>query len=239
MSTGKKSWVISEKKVGDFFFSVTMFARQRFSHGNKMDLQTTLLWLPGALFSLTFHEFAHAWAAFKLGDPTAKREGRLTLNPLAHLDLFGTLAIIFAHIGWAKPVPINPYFFRNPRRGIVLTSIAGPASNLLLALVFGTCVRVLMIFGMHSNTLWFILLYAMHINIVLAVFNLIPLPPLDGSKVLFGLTHINPHVVERLEQVGPMILFGLIFFGMLSGINVFGIIIFPFVTLFNIIFVGV
>jgi len=140
------------------------------------------------VFSSIIHEYCHAWAAFAQGDHTAKDAGRLTLNPIPHLDLYGTVIIplfflffINGFLGWAKPVPINPYNFKNQKWGLTLVSLAGPASNLFIALVLGLLIRfsafpfLAMPFGL-----------IVYINIFLALFNLIPMPPLDGSKLLFN-----------------------------------------------------
>jgi Zn-dependent protease len=152
--------------------------------------------LPGVLAGLVFHEFWHAYAAYLLGDPTAKHAGRLTFNPLKHLDVLGTALLIFFRFGWAKPVPFDPSNFKDPRKGILITSVAGPVSNLALALVLGLGVNLLVgrviaapaAFQSHWLKLLYLLLFnAFYINIVLALFNLIPLPPLDGSHVLWAL----------------------------------------------------
>lgn len=152
--------------------------------------------LPGIIFGLVFHEFCHGYAAYRLGDPTARDAGRLSLNPLKHLDLLGTACLIFFRFGWAKPVPFNPYYFKNPRQGTMITAIAGPASNLLLAAVLGIITGILfnqvIAHPVGYQNLGPRLLYAFvfngfYINIVLAMFNLIPIPPLDGSHIIWGL----------------------------------------------------
>lgn len=161
--------------------------------------------IPVLLFSVIIHEIAHGWVALRLGDPTAKALGRLTLNPIPHIDLIGSILVPLASlaaagtvfIAWAKPVPINPGFFRNPRRDDVLVSLAGPLSNLLLAtmfaLVVGCLIAVVKIAGSvddPSPVLVFVLnmLYAgVYLNVVLALFNLLPIPPLDGSHLLASL----------------------------------------------------
>ena len=140
------------------------------------------------IFSSIVHEYCHAWAAYAQGDRTAKDMGRLTLNPIPHLDLFGTVIIplffLFlanGFIGWAKPVPINPYNFKNQKRGLIWVSLAGPASNLFIALILGLLIRF--------NVFPFLVLpfgFIAYINIFLALFNLIPMPPLDGSKLLLN-----------------------------------------------------
>lgn len=148
-----------------------------------------------ALIALTVHEFSHGYAAYKLGDPTARSLGRLTLNPVKHIDPIGALCMVFFRFGWAKPVPINPRYFKKPKRDFALTALAGPLSNLLLAFVFGL-IYLLTLKGFSSvffeselsyrlavNLTLFI--YIFHaVNLGLAVFNLIPVPPLDGSRLL-------------------------------------------------------
>ncbi|MEG1526716.1 MAG: site-2 protease family protein [Erysipelotrichaceae bacterium] len=148
--------------------------------------------LPAVLIALTLHELAHGFVSYKLGDPTPKQEGRLSLNPFAHLDPFGTLCLIVFGFGWAKPVMVNPNYYKNPKVGMVLTAIAGPLTNFLIAFVC-LLLDVLMIrFNLaYSNNFSFyiynLLLVTSQISIGLGVFNLIPIPPLDGSKVLFAL----------------------------------------------------
>ena len=156
-----------------------------------------LLTLPIVLLSLSLHETAHGYAAYKLGDPTARALGRLTLSPLKHLDPVGFISMLVFGFGWAKPVPINSRYFKKPRRDIALTALAGPASNLLLALVFllllrfvgyGVLARVPLSTELIYNLVYFTILffyYGVYMNITLAVFNLLPLPPLDGSRLLF------------------------------------------------------
>lgn len=135
------------------------------------------------------HECAHAWAAEKMGDDTARKAGRITLNPIKHLSLFGTLCMIFMGFGWANPVPVNPNKFKNPKVGMALTSLAGPASNLVMAFISTVIFRVLVIVYEHSHASYAIYIallifqYAIVLNIGLAVFNLLPIPPLDGSRI--------------------------------------------------------
>ena len=144
--------------------------------------------LPGLIIAMTVHEFAHAITAVKLGDPTPKMQGRLTLNPAAHIDPVGLLMLFLVRFGWAKPVMINPYNFKNPRRDDILVSLAGPFANLLTAFLALIVMVLLLKFGVHMtagmNTVFtLILIY----NINFAIFNMIPIPPLDGSKVLIQL----------------------------------------------------
>ena len=139
--------------------------------------------------ALPLHELAHGWVAYKLGDPTAKYEGRLTLNPLASIDPMGAMFLLLFGIGWAKPVPIDSRYFKNPRSGVALTSLAGPAANLLASYVGCVIYYAIAVFAPYNAFVHYILLffsYFSFINAVLAVFNLVPLPPLDGSKILFG-----------------------------------------------------
>ena len=152
-----------------------------------------LLTLPGVIIAITFHEFAHAYAASRLGDDTPRRQGRVTLNPIAHLDPFGTILLIFANIGWGKPVQINPRnFTRNVTmsKGEAIVSVAGPLMNFLLSIILGIILFAILVFAPEFSVLsstgqiiMEILRIAVMVNIGLGVFNLIPLPPLDGSKI--------------------------------------------------------
>ncbi|MBU2590483.1 MAG: site-2 protease family protein [Nitrospinae bacterium] len=165
------------------------------------------------LASLTFHEVAHGWVAYLLGDPTAKNMGRLTLNPIAHLDPVGTLVFAVTRmVGWAKPVPINPRNFKNPLKGMMWVAISGPTSNIVLALICA------LLFKLTRNTLnmnnAFIMLpiikmlaVGVSINIALAMFNMLPIPPLDGWNVVKGLVPIeNVIELEKLEPYGFLII---------------------------------
>lgn len=159
---------------------------------SKEGLITFLYTLPALVLSLSIHEYAHAWVAYKLGDISQKIRGRLTLNPLAHIDPIGFIAIMLIGVGWGKPVTVDDRNFKDSRKGMMLTSLAGPASNLLLAILVTIILKLLMVFGVlntmvNSNVGGIILnmlLYVIQFNIVFGIFNLIPLPPLDGSKVL-------------------------------------------------------
>jgi len=163
------------------------------------------------LMALTVHEAAHAWAADKLGDPTAKNAGRLTLNPLAHLDPMGTLALIFIHIGWGKPVPVNPNNLKHRARDNFLIALAGPFTNLLTALLAAVVLR----FTGNIPILASFLSTFIILDIFLMVFNLIPVPPLDGSKIwhLF----LSDEAYYTLEQFGPYILIAVLLFSYSGG----------------------
>ena len=169
--------------------------------------------IPALLIAITVHEYAHALIAYAYGDPTAKLQGRLSLNPLKHLDPLGTLMLLIAGIGWARPVPINPHRFRDRRSGLLAVSLAGPVSNFATALI--TLILLMLLMRLRIPYWLFGLLEMIAvINIVLGVFNLIPIPPLDGSKVL---TAVAPSTVlgfyRRIEAYGPFLLLLLIITG--------------------------
>ena len=175
------------------------------------------------IFSIVIHEFAHGWMANNLGDPTARFMGRLTLNPIAHIDLVGSVILpLFLLLsgssymfGWAKPVPYNPYNLRDKKKGELLVAIAGPVSNLMIALIFGTIIRMLLLQGyaIDSNIIIMFGIIVLY-NVLLAVFNLVPIPPLDGSKVLFHfLPYSMQNIREVLEKNGMIFIILFIFFG--------------------------
>ncbi len=179
-----------------------------------------------ALFmALTFHEFAHGWVARKLGDRTAESMGRLTLNPKDHIDPFGTLLVpallIFMNspvvFGWAKPVPINPYNFRNPRKGMMWAALGGPAINFILAAGLVLVFKGMLFFGIVVKPLLIFLRVAIYLNVFLGVFNLIPIPPLDGGRVLVGLLPQAQAVAfSRIEPYGFLIVIALLYFDILD-----------------------
>jgi len=174
-----------------------------------MDIKSTLINFGVLVICLTVHEFSHAYVALKMGDPTAEQKGRLSLNPLVHLDPFGTLMILFMHFGWAKPVPINPYNFRNFKKGIILTSLAGPISNFLMAIVGAFLARFIYL-SQNQDLITFIETFVL-LNIVLALFNLLPFPPLDGSRLIT--VFIPPkydHISNFLERYGFFFLIGIL-----------------------------
>lgn len=175
-----------------------------------------LLRLAAVLLCLTVHETCHGLAAYALGDPTARQAHRLSLNPLRHIDWFGLLMMFLAGFGWAKPVPVNPNYFKKPKQGMALTALAGPMSNFLLALIMLLAARIFCDVASYSEAnqriLDFILMVAV-LSIGLGLFNLVPIPPLDGSKVLFAVLPDRAYdQLMRYERYGMLVLFALVFF---------------------------
>ncbi len=181
--------------------------------GSMLDM---VLRLAAVLLCLTVHETCHGLAAYALGDPTARRAHRLSLNPLRHIDWFGLLMMFAAGFGWAKPVPVNPNYFKKPKQGMALTALAGPVSNFLLALLTLLAARIFCDVAAYSETnqriLDFLLMVAV-LSIGLGLFNLVPIPPLDGSKVLFAVLPDRTYDwLMRNERYGMLLLFALVFF---------------------------
>lgn len=187
-----------------------------------MNILSLILSIPGLLVALTFHEFAHGYAAYRMGDNTARYSGRLSLNPLDHLDIWGTLCLLFFHFGWAKPVPINPANFRDQKKGIIIVSLAGPFANFLLAFVCAVVCKILVRFTASSEIAVFfyqVFLYAEVMNVGLMVFNLIPIPPLDGSKVLMEfLPPRARYEMYRIERYSGIVLLILVWTRVLTPI---------------------
>ena len=201
----------------------------------RLSPEVLVLLIPVLLFALVFHEFSHGWVANKLGDPTAKNQGRLTLNPIAHLDPIGSMMILFVGFGWAKPVPVDSRYLTNPRKDMMKIAFAGPASNLLLAFLGGILIRL----TGYAGPLTSMLILFTQINISLAVFNMIPIPPLDGSQIFSGIMiRRNPQLVMQLQMYGPQILMGLILFGMFTGISIIWAFMSPFVNFLMFVFAG-
>ena len=193
---------------------------------------------PPLLLALTLHEYAHGYVAYRLGDPTARDAGRLTLNPLSHLDPIGTIAFFFIKFGWAKPVPVNPYYFKNPRKDMLWVALAGPITNLLLAVASALLLRAMIgtatlipesamlaailvpLFNMLVASVW--------INLVLCIFNFLPIPPLDGGRILTGLLPENlARTYASFERYGFIVILILAFSGVL------GTVIFPVIRFAN------
>lgn len=197
---------------------------------NKFITELIIL-APPLLMALTFHEFAHGYVAYRLGDPTAKDMGRLTLNPLSHLDPIGTIAFFFIKFGWAKPIPVNPVYFKNPKNDMLWVALAGPATNLALAVASALLAKGVWLMASilpYSTTaeavlvpLNGMLIASVWINLVLCILNLIPIPPLDGSRILTGLLP-NKMAMSymKLERYGFILILALFASGILSKVIV-------------------
>jgi Zn-dependent protease len=184
-----------------------------------MDWQKTLLVLPGILLGLTVHEFCHALCAFKLGDNTARDQGRLTLNPIKHIDIIGFIFIIVAGFGWAKPVQFDPARLKNYRRDKALIAAAGPLSNLVLGIILIYCANAMIFFHIKpdvnfdifsnaiNENIFYVLFYAASINFGLFIFNLLPIPPLDGSHIVFSGLNLSQEIEAKIRNIGmPLLL---------------------------------
>jgi Zn-dependent protease len=199
-------------------------------------IERALVGLPILLLSLTVHEYFHAWSALKFGDTTARDMGRLTLHPLAHLDLMGVIVMVASNFtfGWAKPVPVNPFNLRNPRRADFWISFAGPLSNMGLAVIAAVILRSLLsVTSSPGEYIYSVLYFGVFINLALAFFNLIPLFPLDGSHILRSLLpERHGPTLDRMERFSPFILIILVISGSLWHI------IGPFVLFFHRLLLG-
>lgn len=194
------------------------------------DFKELIFRLPIIFMAITVHEYAHGYAALKMGDPTAKMQGRLSLNPLAHMDMIGALAMLLLGFGWAKPVPINPNYFRDRKKGTIVVSLAGPLSNIFLALlgavIYGLLIRFYFTIGNVSEifamTLMGIFGQMIVLNVSFAVFNLIPIPPLDGSKILGTILPWKyQYKIMQYERYAFPVLMILMASGVLGGILTF------------------
>lgn len=201
-------------------------------------VQTIIVIALPLIFAIVFHEVAHGWVADKLGDPTARNMGRLTLNPIRHIDPFGTILMplmlfVFTKggfvFGYAKPVPINPYNFRDPKKGMALSSVAGPAVNMIMAVIFAVLLRIVLplfeqtvpaaVWDLIFVPLSLMFGYGVVINVVLAVLNMVPIPPLDGSRIVYWILPASAaQAYYRLERMGLIILVVLISIGALGKI---------------------
>jgi Zn-dependent protease len=199
-------------------------------------LKLSVMLVPGML-AIVCHEVSHGYVAWRFGDPTARMLGRLTLNPLKHIDIVGTLMIFFVGIGWAKPVPVVYENLRNPKRDMIWVAAAGPITNIILATVSAFVLRGVVAFGnpavsgspaaLFMEPVVLMLAFSVYINLLLAIFNMIPMPPLDGGRVLVGLLpYKQAAVLSRIEPYGMVIIIVLVFFT-----NMFSYIISPFLHL--------
>lgn len=197
-------------------------------------------WLVAILFSLTIHEFAHAFAATKQGDPTPKLMGRLTFNPIAHIDMIGFFSLLIVGFGWGKPVPVNPVYFKNGKKGDMIVAFAGPLANFIAIIVFGIIIKLVLSLGNFgpNNLLILFLFFIVMINVVLGIFNLIPLPPLDGSHILFNILPSEFNELKyKLAKNGPWILLIIIMADRFLGIGLLsGLFSFFYSLVYNIIF---
>lgn len=189
-------------------------------HGIAHAIQLVCIYAIPLIFAITLHEAAHGWMAMRLGDRTAQRAGRVTLNPAASIDLVGTIIVPGALLlmsaftggagllfGWAKPVPVNPWNFRDIRRGMMLTALAGPGSNLLQMLVWALLLKFALIVGIHERFIFEVCAAGVSVNLMLMAFNLIPIPPLDGGRIVSGLLPRQAAAAyDRIEPYGMIIL---------------------------------
>lgn len=182
-----------------------------------LNIEQIILSVPAILLAIAFHELGHAYVAYKLGDPTPKYQGRLTLNPFAHLDPLGTIMLLLFRIGWARPVVINSHYFKNRKRDTILVSVAGPLANVLLGWLFYNLLRFATGYGSNSSftrSLFLFFLLNVQINLSLASFNLLPIPPLDGSNIVAGfLPPRLEYEYSRLAPYGPIVLIILLISG--------------------------
>ncbi|MFN8239515.1 MAG: site-2 protease family protein [Bacteroidales bacterium] len=188
------------------------------------DIIHSLKLLPGIIIGLTLHEFSHAWMAMKCGDYTSTEQGRLTLNPLKHIDLYGFIMLMILGFGWAKPVQFREENLRNPRRDVMKIAIAGPLSNAIIAIILSILLVIFLKvspagFLNRYTTLWEIFVYAIFINWGLFIFNLIPLPPLDGSHILFNPLRKHQRLYQVVYQYGTWILLGIILLSIITKID--------------------
>lgn len=183
-------------------------------------LRAMLFTAPVMLLAIVCHECAHGWVSYKLGDPTPKQSGRLSLNPFKHLDLAGALCMLLFHVGWAKPVPINPMYYKDRKKGLVMVSCAGPVINFIIAFFSLLIEGLLMRFGSHTSVVIWVLCqlcyYSAVLNVGLALFNLVPIPPLDGSRVVECLSGRAAQFYWKYQKYWRIVLLVCVFTGLLS-----------------------
>jgi Zn-dependent protease len=180
------------------------------------------------VIAITIHEFSHAWMATMLGDPTARMQGRVSLNPLKHLDPIGTLLLFLVGIGWGKPVPFNPRYLKHPRRDSALIALAGPLSNLVVILILSIPFKMLVDIAGPGSFAVGLILATIQLNMILMLFNLLPIPPLDGSKIVFSMLPPKFYpFLARNRNIGYGILIALLLSPQLLGIDLLGSVLWP------------
>lgn len=215
---------INFDKRTKIFFIIIIAAILLLITGSSSNFINKLLFLPGIIIGITFHEAAHGYVSHWLGDPTPKNQGRLSLNPLAHIDPMGFIALLLVGFGWGKPVMIDPRYYKNPKRDELLVSLAGVTTNLILAIIFAI-IQILLIdtgvaysMGSSWNVVNLIIQYIVFVNLVLMCFNLLPIPPLDGFSVITQLFDLRKYDwYYKLYSNGFFILMALVFIGALDG----------------------
>lgn len=215
---------INFDKRTKIFFIIIIAAILLLITGSSSGFINKLLFLPGIIIGITFHEAAHGYVSHWLGDPTPKNQGRLSLNPLAHIDPMGFIALLLVGFGWGKPVMIDPRYYKNPKRDELLVSLAGVTTNLIIAIIFAV-IQILLIeagiaysLGSTWNMLNLMIQYVVFVNLVLMCFNLLPIPPLDGFSVITQLFDLRRYDwYYKLYSNGFFILIALVFIGALDG----------------------
>ena len=201
-----------------------------------MAIAEWIIRIPVLLFAITIHEYSHGKAALSLGDPTARDAGRLTLNPLPHIDPLGAICLFLFHFGWAKPVPVNIRYFQNPRRDTILMSISGPLANFAAAFVAGLFIRhMLLPFEWYRM----VLVYMVFMNTGLGLFNLLPLPPLDGAHVMENLLPARASMAyRRAGRYAPIILIGVLLLDRFTHLNILGALLLKPIVFLSYVFAG-
>lgn len=215
---------INFDKRTKIFFIIIIAAILLLITGSSSNFINKLLFLPGIIIGITFHEAAHGYVSHWLGDPTPKNQGRLSINPLAHIDPMGFIALLLVGFGWGKPVMIDPRYYKNPKRDELLVSLAGVTTNLIIAIIFAI-IQILLIdtgaaysMGSSWNVVNLIIQYIVFVNLVLMCFNLLPIPPLDGFSVITQLFDLRKYDwYYKLYSNGFFILMALVFIGALDG----------------------